>query len=554
MRKFLMTNTKYFLTPVCLVPNGRAHLGHIAGPLLKMDVLRRHLLLCGASVHMISLSDAHESHVPIRAHQNRTTPEDIANRFHDLIAADLKTLAIDYDAYINPLDPEWSERYELINRALLREIKAASNSVVRNEAIPHLEGATGGEPCQSSLRPRIGDPVVSGWLKGRCPFCGQPLVGFFCENCGGAFAPHEMQDISTAHFDGMLTLKERPSVFLELHDGVDRVKRQLRSINVRPDFLALADRYMEKNGVAIRLTVPSPWGIEVTDEMLADNEVIWSYSALLYGCHLVAGERYKELTGSDVNPLEAGSDVTCILAFGMDNAVPFLVGATGCALGQRQYKPFDGMLVNYFYDLEGAKFSTSRGHVIWAGDMVSLGGADADLVRAYLCYRNPEFSRANFDVAEFLEFHNATARELYSVLHDAFAHGSGYTALDDGVLRYLECSFAAQSASLSVSTFDIANAYAIVEQWKARAQALISTPNSAYTWICGFALLASPIMPTLASWVWSQISAGEELTLLAFLSRNKVCEFAQPHGSFPLRTTHLSRAEFNACLPPRLRH
>lgn len=95
MRKFLMTNTKYFLTPVCLVPNGRAHLGHIAGPLLKMDVLRRHLLLCGASVHMISLSDAHESHVPIRAHQNRTTPEDIANRFHDLIAADLKTLAID---------------------------------------------------------------------------------------------------------------------------------------------------------------------------------------------------------------------------------------------------------------------------------------------------------------------------------------------------------------------------------------------------------------------------------------------------------------------------
>lgn len=37
-----------FLTPVCLVPNGGAHLGHVAGPLLRMDVLRRILRWSGA--------------------------------------------------------------------------------------------------------------------------------------------------------------------------------------------------------------------------------------------------------------------------------------------------------------------------------------------------------------------------------------------------------------------------------------------------------------------------------------------------------------------------
>jgi methionyl-tRNA synthetase len=37
----------HFLTPVCLVPNGRAHLGHVAGPLLRMDVLRRILRWSG---------------------------------------------------------------------------------------------------------------------------------------------------------------------------------------------------------------------------------------------------------------------------------------------------------------------------------------------------------------------------------------------------------------------------------------------------------------------------------------------------------------------------
>ncbi|MCE0446304.1 hypothetical protein LT493_20765 [Streptomyces tricolor] len=53
------------------MPNGRAHLGHIAGPLLKMDVLRRHVLRGGGRATMISVSDAHESHVLVRAAPGR---------------------------------------------------------------------------------------------------------------------------------------------------------------------------------------------------------------------------------------------------------------------------------------------------------------------------------------------------------------------------------------------------------------------------------------------------------------------------------------------------
>src|SRR3954463_9523768 len=90
---------KFFLTPVCLVPNGRAHLGHVAGPLLKMDVLRRHLRRAGADVRMISLSDVHEAHVLIKAWLERTTPAAIANRFHGLIADDLAALDIAYDHF-----------------------------------------------------------------------------------------------------------------------------------------------------------------------------------------------------------------------------------------------------------------------------------------------------------------------------------------------------------------------------------------------------------------------------------------------------------------------
>src|SRR5438874_11483598 len=98
----------FFLTPVCLVPNGRAHLGHVAGPLLKMDVLRRHLRRGGADVKMISISDVHEAHVLIKAYVEGTSPAAVANRFHEQIAHDLATLDIQYDDLINPLDPAWS--------------------------------------------------------------------------------------------------------------------------------------------------------------------------------------------------------------------------------------------------------------------------------------------------------------------------------------------------------------------------------------------------------------------------------------------------------------
>jgi methionyl-tRNA synthetase len=553
MQDFSLEEKKYFLTPVCLVPNGRAHLGHVAGPILKMDVLRRHLLRCGADVCMVSMSDVHESHVPIRAHLNGSTPAVVANRFHDLISVDFKTLNIEFDDFINPLDTSWSDRYESVIRGLLDMIIDSGNAVVRSEPIPHLMQVDSPESSTVSMRPKVGEPVVSGWLKGSCPFCSQPLVGFFCESCGGHFSPAQMSDTSTAHFEGKLGFEDRASLFLELQAGQDVVLQHLRTIMVRPDFFELARRYMEQNGASIRLTVPSPWGIEVHRPDLPANEVIWSYSALLLGCHLVAGERYRELTGTTINPLAINSDVTCILSFGIDNSIPFLVGATGCALAQSHYKPFDGLLVNYFYDLDGSKFSTSRGHVIWAGDIVTLGGADPDLVRAYLCQCNPEFDRVSFDIDGFLVFHNTFGVQLRTVVEDAFARAKSAKGFDDGVWRYLEADFAAQSISLSMETFDLANVFSVIRRWIARFPASTATPEIAATWLAGFALLAAPVMSDLSMWIWSRLQPSQSLTIKSIGAAHKVDQWIQSNEPLPLRDSSLTRTEFNACLPSHLR-
>src|SRR5262245_45192811 len=216
-----LSGRKFFLTPVCLVPNGRAHLGHVAGPLLKMDVLRRHLKRAGAHVKMISLSDVHEAHVLIRAYLEGTTPEAIANRFHAQIVRDLSILGIEYDDLINPLNPEWADIYKTINLDFLDSIIQAGNAVVRREPLPILAETGGAQASGGSWRPQVGDPIVSGWLKGKCPSCEQPLVGFFCESCGGHFAPSEMVQPGTAYFPGTVRFEERSSLFLNLKAGAD---------------------------------------------------------------------------------------------------------------------------------------------------------------------------------------------------------------------------------------------------------------------------------------------------------------------------------------------
>jgi methionyl-tRNA synthetase len=551
MRELSLHGRKFFLTPVCLVPNGRAHLGHIAGPLLKIDVLRRHLQRAGADVRVVSLSDVHEAHVLIKAYVEGSTPEAVANRFHRQIVEDVAALGIVYDDLINPLDPAWAATYETVNRDFLEGIIRAGNARVHSEPLPIL-AETGGPPeAGRAWRPGVGDPIVSGWLKGRCPHCDESLVGFFCESCGGHFSPSQMRSPGPAYFPGTLRFEERSSLYLELREGPSSILEHLERIRVRSDFLHIAERYLAANGASIRLTVPSPWGIPVEHPGVSPGQVIFSYSALLIGCHLVAGERYRQLTGSAGNPFDRGSDVTSVLSFGIDNAVPFLVGAVGCALGQDRYKPLDHFLVNYFYDLDDSKFSTSRGHVIWAGDIVTLGGAEPDLVRAYLCRRNPEFGRLTFRVDEFRQFHNDLGLRLATITTEALGSARDAKAYDAGTMRYLELELTIQAAYLNPETFDLAGAFSCVERWLGRWPALAARPDAAAAWLIGLSLLAYPILPNAAQNAWSLLDLPGAPSIEQ-LGRG----FTRPEastaglGTAPFRS--LTRAELNACLPAAL--
>lgn len=475
LRRISRKGERYFLAPVCLVPNGRAHLGHIAGPLLRMDVLKRHLRWSGAEVTMIATSDSHESHVAIRGHLEGRTSVEVARDYHQQIGGDLAAMLLDYDDFIDPLSPEWIGQYVEINHTILDQVVMAGSTRISTDRMPRLMTISP-ESSAPTTGPQIGDIVSSGWHRGRCPDCGGSMTGYSCEACGGLHPADQILDIRTAHFDGEIAFDDVQVMHLNLVDGSARVRAAAEAAGLRGDFLVLLDRYLERNGTDVRLTVPSRWGIPRTDEGLSEDQVIWHGATLQIACHYLAAQRYSEMTGYSY-PLANGSEVITVVGFGIDNALPYLVGGLGAILGQNEFKPIDYYLVNYFYQLAGAKFSTSRRHVIWARDLMEIGGSDPDLARLYLCYRNPEFEPANFDPEEFVSFHNETALDINNSVATALgAIGNSRVLPSHWEQAFLTGYLERLSSALDLGGHSVSAAHRVFNEWLDHGELLRATP------------------------------------------------------------------------------
>lgn len=78
--------------------NGSLHLGHVAA-LLPGDILARYYRQKGEQVLYVSGSDCNGTPISIRAAQENTTTEAIANHYHDEFTRCFHDLGFTYDLY-----------------------------------------------------------------------------------------------------------------------------------------------------------------------------------------------------------------------------------------------------------------------------------------------------------------------------------------------------------------------------------------------------------------------------------------------------------------------
>ena len=79
--------------------NGPVHIGHLAGVYVPADIYARYLRLKGEEVIMIGGSDEHGVPITIRAKKEGITPQDVVDRYHNIIKKSFEDFGISFDIY-----------------------------------------------------------------------------------------------------------------------------------------------------------------------------------------------------------------------------------------------------------------------------------------------------------------------------------------------------------------------------------------------------------------------------------------------------------------------
>jgi methionyl-tRNA synthetase len=477
------TGQHYVLVPAMPAPNGRLHLGHMAGPYLRLDMLARHLRRGGNQAAIICASDPYDSYIPLRAEQTGQDSSSLARESCAGIISDLDQMDIDIDLFIDPLAAEHQGEYLREHADLVSRLRARGLASIVHEKMPY-----------SRERERF---ITGSYLEGDCPTCHRPVSGFFCEECGAHFQPDA---ILRPHARGLDTLDWRDidNMFLKIADP-DALLEQLQGTETEAEYLAIAARHLRDDGPRFRLTSHAGWGL--VTHVNGEERTLFGHGLLLAAIRLV-GAAYAARNGLERNPFDQGSDVITVNGFGIDNCVSHLVGIQATALADSISKPFDRFSINHFYTLEGEKFSTSQQWAIWVRDLFATDRLPSDLVRAFLAATNPARSRTDFDCHAFITF----ANEEYAPLH-ALATATHSAALAQRVptplpslIAKLEAALDEQSAALGFVGFDPRAAWRVVTGWAGNRVLAASQP---YWWLKGLSLLSEPVMPNLARTIWS---------------------------------------------------
>ncbi|MGF6547399.1 class I tRNA ligase family protein [Paraburkholderia youngii] len=532
---------KIVISPVNLTANGRAHLGHAGGPFLRMDILARALRRSGHDVWYGLTTDGFENHVVAKATQLGEHPATMAARFHEQIGTDLKALDIHLDRFDDPVQRTNIDTFFGVREALMRRLGQSDQVQLRDERLPVDDALPSTAPIEDRFS-------IGAWLAACCPSCLKPAGSFFCEACGMHFEPWDA--VKPVSRRGTITeWVESKSYFLNMRDPT-QLTVQWEQMHIEAPFARIAQRYVDRCGGTMRLTLPGLYGVPWQADACVNRQILFSYSAGCYTHHLYCGERYAQERGV-ANPFSHGSDTFLICSTGIDNTIPVLVGVTGCALVQENFRPFDSVNFNYFLKLNGSKFSTSRGHVIWAGDIGNINGINTDALRVYLSEICPEEEETDFRVGNMLGRHNHLVSTVGTLVASACATivenpaFRGEPAFDSSLFARLVELYGQQSAALSPDKLRVSLASKPLMAWLDLANEA-RTPATAYTWLKGLAFLAAPLMPRTADAIWVWLGHADTPSASAFPETRQIPDAKAPnlHESRLLHEHDLSN-----CLP-----
>ncbi len=383
---------RYLVTSALPYANGPVHIGHLAGVYIPSDIYTRYLRLRGCDVVSVCGSDEHGVPITIKARKEGITPQQVVDRYHELIKRSFERFGMSFDIYSRTSSPMHAETASEFFRKLYDDgkfIEQTSEQYYDTEAKTFL---------------------ADRYIVGTCPKCGNDRAyGDQCEKCGSTLSPDELIEPHSAVSGSVPEKRMTKHWYLPLNEYEAFLRRWILDGHKewKSNVYGQCKSWLDGGLLPRAVSRDLDWGIPVPVEG-AEGKVLYVWFDAPIG-YISAT---KELT-PDWECYWKSDDTKMVHFIGKDNIVFHCIVFPSMLQAHGGYILPENVPANEFLNLEGDKISTSRNWAIWLHEYLDEFPGKEDVLRYVLCANAPETKDNDFTWKDFQSRNNS---ELVAVL------------------------------------------------------------------------------------------------------------------------------------------
>lgn len=393
----------YTVTAALPYANGALHLGHLAGVYIPADIYARFLRLEGKEVAFVCGSDEHGAAIEIRAKKEGKSPREIIDAYHSLNKDTFQKLGISFDIYYRTsehLHHETAQNFFLKLEKEGIEFEKKSSKQYYDEHYKQF--------------------LADRYITGTCPKChNEDAYGDQCEKCGSDLSPKDLINPKSVLSGQAPVLKETTHWYFKLDQHTAWLKTWLKEgkingkqvhdpANWKKHVTGQCLSWLDSGLQPRAITRDLDWGIKVPLED-AKGKVLYVWFDAPIG-YISATKQWAAANGKDWKKYWQGENTELVHFIGKDNIVFHCIIFPAMLKAHGSYVLPKNVPANQFLNLEGRKFSKSKGWVIEQDQYLKqfeAFGNKEDALRYVLIRTMPENKDSDFKWDEFVDLYDS---------------------------------------------------------------------------------------------------------------------------------------------------
>ncbi len=371
--------------------NGPVHIGHLAGVYIPADVYARFQRNTGQEIAFICGSDEHGIPITIRAKKEGITPQDVVDKYHEIIKKSFADLGISFDEYSRTTS---KKHYEVSQEFFLNL---------------YNKGKFEEEISEQFFDEQAGEFLADRYIVGTCPKCSnENAYGDQCEKCGSTLSPTELINPKSMLSGNTPVLKETKNWYLPLNEYENFLNEWIikgHQDDWKPNVYGQVKSWLNDGLKPRAMTRDLNWGVPVPLPN-AEGKVLYVWFDAPIG-YISFTQEWAEKNGKNWKDFWQNEETDLIHFIGKDNIVfhciifPSMMKAHGDYIMPKNVPAFE------FLNLENDKISTSRNWAVWAHEYVEDFPDQQDALRYALLSSAPETKDNNFTWKDFQTKNNS---------------------------------------------------------------------------------------------------------------------------------------------------